>query len=104
HQRVEQVREQLVEEAVWLGQDAPLVDVLVHHERVGAEVVELHGDVEDAVDVGEAVVEEDGARHRSRKVDDEVRDHGNVRLVPGYPPGPGNVRLQDVFVERRRDV
>ena len=60
HERVEDVGEDGVDQGVFFVQHAPHVDVLVHEQRVGAHVVELHGGVEDAVPPAEVVEEVQG--------------------------------------------
>lgn len=60
HERVEDVGEDGVDQGVFFVQNAPHVDVLVHEERVGAHVVELHCGVEDAVPPAEVVEEVQG--------------------------------------------
>lgn len=60
HERVQQVGEGGVEPGVALVQHAPAVDVLVHHERVGARVRDLHDDVQDAVEPGEVAEQQQG--------------------------------------------
>ena len=75
HERVSEVGEYAVEQGVWISlrEDAALVDVLVHHQRVGPSVRELHRSVEDAVDPVETTVEQDGAWYGCREIEDEMR-------------------------------
>lgn len=80
HEGVQQVGEGEVEPGVGLVEDAAAVDVLVHHQRVGAGVGDLHDGVHDAVDPGEVVEEPQGRRHRGGEVQDHVGEHDDVRL------------------------
>lgn len=80
HQGVQQVGEGEVEPGVRLVQDAAAVDVLVHHERVGAGVGDLHDGMHDAVDPGEMVEEPQGRWYRGGEVQDHVCEHDDVRL------------------------
>lgn len=61
HKWIRDVWEERVEEPEWLGEDAAHVDMLVHHEGVGAHVVGLHDPVEDTMEPGEMVVQIDRA-------------------------------------------
>ena len=75
HERVGEVGEYAVEQGVWISlrEDAALVDVLVHHQRVGPGVRELHRSVKDAVDPAEVIEEQDGAWCGCREIEDEMR-------------------------------
>ncbi|TKW51113.1 hypothetical protein CTA1_12224 [Colletotrichum tanaceti] len=81
------------------GEDAAHVDVLVHHEGVGADVVELHGHVQRAVDVAETAEQQQGARHGGGQVEEQVGEHQDVGLVADDAARPGHVRQDDVPVE-----
>lgn len=71
------------------GQDATHVDVLVHHQRVGAHVPAVEDGVEDGVRPGEADKEEiHGGRDSGGKVDEEVGDHQNVGWYADEGGGP----------------
>ena len=56
HQGIRDVGKDRVEEPEGLAEDTAHVDVLVHHQGVGANEVRLHDPVEDAMEPGEVVV------------------------------------------------
>lgn len=81
HQRVGDVRERDIEQVdqrILLAQHTTAVDVLMHHECVRAHVVELHGGVDDSMQIREVVVEPNCARDGGGEVEDEVGDHHHV--------------------------
>lgn len=95
HQGVGDVGEQQVEGArprPPLRQHPARVDVLVHHQRVRAHVIELHGEVQHAAQVAEVAVQPYRAGDGRGEVQDQVRHHDHVRLVPRDPPRPVHVR------------
>ena len=99
HERIEDVGEGAVEPGEARRQDAAHVDVLVHHERVGAHVVELHGEVEEGVRVGEAVEEVEGGGNRGAEVEEEVRHEDDVGRMPHEARGVRDVGAQYVCVD-----
>lgn len=100
HERVEQVGERVVKEAEALVQDTAHMNVLVHHQRVGAHVGQLHQRVQDSVNPSKGAKEEEsGTRDRGGKVQQQVRQHHHICLDPHNGPGGLNVVLQHVLVE-----
>ena len=75
------------------------MDMLVHHQGVGPDVVRLHQPVEDSVEPSEVVVQVQCARDRGREVQQEMRNHDHVVLIADYFPGPLRVGLDYVFLE-----
>lgn len=98
HQRIGDVGEDRVEEPEGLAEDPAHVDVLVHHEGVGADKVRLHDPVEDAMEPSEVVVEVESARDESREVDNEVIEHHDISLDADHLAGYIEIRLQQPFV------
>ena len=88
HQRVGDVREDAVEEGELLGQDAPLVDVLVHHECVGPHVVDGHGSVKDTMKVSEVSEQKDCTRQLRREVQQQMRQHNHICLMTNDVTSP----------------
>lgn len=68
HERVRDVGEERVEGPEGSGQNTAHVDVLVHHQRVAADIVGLHDPVQEAMEPGEVVVQVDGAGDDSGEV------------------------------------
>lgn len=73
--------------------------VLVHHERVGPQVVHVHGGVERGVDGAEAPQQQRGARHQGDGVEDEVRHHDHVGRMAGDAARQPHVGPQHEAVE-----
>lgn len=75
------------------------MDVLVHHEGVGAGEPKLHEHVGDAVDVVEVAEEHDGARYREGEVENQVGEHDDVGLVADDFAPPGDVGDNDILID-----
>lgn len=81
HQGVGDVGEAQVEPRVLFFEDTSPVDVLVHHERVGARVGDLHDQMEDTVEPGEVREQEQGGGDRGGEVEDEMCQKDDIGLV-----------------------
>lgn len=104
HERIQDVREELVEEGKSRVEDASHVDVLMHHERVRTDVRRLHDAVQDGVDPGEVIEEERGAGHRRGEVEQEVSEHDDVCLNADDGPSSADVRVQHPSPESLRQL
>lgn len=97
HERIEDVREQGIEEGKALGQDTVHMDVLVHHQGVGSREVGLHEPVQDGVDPGEAVaVEIHGAGDGGAAVQEEMSEHDDVCFHADQFAAQVDVGIQEV--------
>lgn len=94
HERVQDVGEVEVEPGVALLEHAVSVDVLVHHERIGPRVRDLHDQVQDTVEPGEVVEEQQGRGDRGGEVQDEVGEKHDVRLLADDGLTQADVGLQ----------
>ena len=101
HERVHDVWEGLIDQGVGLVEDAAHVDVLVHHERVGAHVVQLHERVERAVPPLEVVEEVDCRGYARREVEEQMGEHDNVGVDAHDRTPPSHVRVYHVFSKGR---
>lgn len=101
HEGVQDVGEGGIEEFELLVQNTAHVDVLVHHERVGAHVVELHGGVQRAVPPVEVVEEVYGRGNASEEVEEQVGEHNHIGLDADDRAAPSYVWFDDVFAEER---
>lgn len=99
HERIEDIGEQRVEDDELLAEDASHVDVLVHHEGIRAHITDLHKAVDKSVNPPEPVKEEGSARDRRGKVQQQVRDHHDVRLNPNDRARNADVGLQNPLIE-----
>lgn len=106
HQRIGEVGEQLVEPGQGRGalQDAAHVDVLVHHQRVGADVVRLHDPMQDSVDPAKMPEQHDGAGHGGGEVQQQMGQHHDVGFHAHKAPRRADVRLQDPSMQPSRQV
>lgn len=103
HQWAEDIREGLIEESVRFGENAIVVDVIVQHEREGADGPCYENQMEDAVEDVEARVEDDGAGHAGAEVEDGMRQEDNVCLAADDGSCPTNIRRQNILAEERRE-
>ena len=92
---ISDVGEDVVEDGEAAVEDAAHVDVLVHHEGVGAHVAALHDGVEDAMDPGEAPEQEQCTWDRRGKVEQQMGEHDNVGLDTDNGAGDLQVRIED---------
>lgn len=106
HQGVDDVGEESIDdsEAVRLGEDAPHVDMLVHHKSVGTHIIELYSEMENSMDIGEAVEEEGSARYRGSEIEDQMRQHDHISLMAYDLPCPGKVITTHPVVQESRQV
>lgn len=81
HQGVGEVGESQVEPGVVLLENASPVNVLMHHERVGPRVRDLHDQVEHTVEPGEMGEQEQGGWDRGGEVEDQMCQEDDVCVV-----------------------
>ena len=103
HERVKDVGTQSIEDAELLGQDAPLVNMLVLHQGISADIVTLHGNVKDSMRISKMTKEQQSTRHGGGEVEDEVRDHDHIRLMADNLSSLSNIRLPKGLVEKRME-
>lgn len=80
------------------------MDMLVHHERIRADIVRLHNIVRDPVEPVEVtrLEEQDGAGDRCGEVEDQMGEHDDVRLDTDNLPCNSDIALQKSFQNRRK--
>lgn len=101
HERIEHVGEGVVEPGHVLGQDTSHVDVLVHHEGVGADIAELQDQVQDAVKPCEGVEEVEDAGDGGGEVEEEMGDNEHVGLYTHEGACDADVERDDPGIEER---
>lgn len=100
HQRVEDVRKHSVDKSVFLIQNTPHVNVLVHQESVRTHVVELHSRVKDTVPPVEVVKQVKRGWNARAKVGEKMRDHDYIGLSPDNTLCPMDIRVDDPFSQK----
>lgn len=106
HQRVDDVGEESIDdsEARRLGEDAPHVNVLVHHKAVGAHIIELHSEVENSMNIGEVVEEKASTRHQGSEVENQMCQHYHISLVAHDILCPDKVMTKHPVVQESRQA
>ena len=95
HQRLQDVGERDVEPVPVFGQDAIIVDVIVHEQGEGAGAPEAIDCVQDAVEVSEVVEEVEGAGEVDAEVEEDMREEDYVSRVARYGCGEAGVGFDD---------
>lgn len=95
----------MVEETEALVEDAALVNVLVHHQRIGTGIRRLHQEMQDAMNPGECAEEQvDSTRNGCGKVEQQMREHHHICVKPDDRLGDADVVPQDILIERSLPV
>lgn len=104
HEGVGNVGEDGIEKGEAFVQDPAHMDVLVHHQRVGADVADLHDEVQHRVDPGESPEQDDGTGHGRREIQHEVHEHHNVGLHPDDGARDADAWTEEPCVQQRRQL
>lgn len=99
HQRLEHIRKGDVKPVPVLGQDAIIVDMVVHEQGERAGAPKAVDRMEYPVEVGEVVEEVDGTGDIDTEVEKNVGEEDDVSGMSGYACCPASVGFDDCFVE-----